>query len=329
MFGEHRRRRQGRAFALRELIVILIVVASIILIMAPGPIQLAPRQAQSITCADHLGRISQAVAFCFGENNEYGPSWDDGNQTSFMLTWTDLLYDMGYLPSTGYQLCPADEHPDLPTEMRAMQWGFRFVDHFGVNEPIKYGVRTSYALNAIMNWNFVQDRFEDASRQVYALDGWWSWHANLNAAWALYEQVTGDPPPDPVGWPHWEGTMHGWRHGIDQSANVLYLDGHVALLTPNVPDDPNGLLTDTIDTMESFTWLPGERDVRYDWDYYHGEVEEYQGRRPYYMDPDEGTYKTILNGVRVPIDFPEELNCSWRTVNDAWLRLPNDPSERR
>jgi prepilin-type processing-associated H-X9-DG protein len=320
-----------RAFALRELIVIVAMLAAVILIMAPGPIQLQHRSAQLITCGDHLGRISQAVASCFAENNGYGPSWDDGEGPSghitFMLTWTDLLYDMGYVPDLRSQLCPVDEHPDMPTETRGTAWSFRFVDHFGVNEPIKRGVRTSYALNAIMSRNFSQDKFEDASRQVYAMDGWWSWIGNLNAAWALFEQVTGNPPPSPVDYPHWEGTMHGWRHGIDLSANVLYLDGHVALLTPNVPDDPNGLLTDTIDTMESFTWLPGERDIRYDWDYYQGEVAEYQGRRPYYCDPEEGTYKYV-DGLLMPIDYPEELNCAWRTFHDAWRILPNEPADR-
>ena len=322
-------RRLTRAFTLKDLLVTVSMLALLALVVAPGPLQLQRREAQLITCADQLGRISQAVAACFTENNGYGPSWDDGSLTSFMLTWTDLLYDAGYLANARHQLCPADEHPDMPTEMRGAEWRFYFVDHFGVNEPIKFGVRTSYALNAIMSWNFAQDKFEDASRQVYAMDGWWSWHANLNAAWALYEQVTGDPPPNPVHWPHWEGTMHGWRHGIDLSANILYLDGHVALLTPNVPDDYEGLLTDTVDTMQSFTWLPGERNIRFDFDEYQGEVEEYQGLRPYFVDPEEGTYKIILDSVEVPIDYPEELNCAWRTVNEAWLRLPNDPLDRR
>jgi prepilin-type processing-associated H-X9-DG protein len=308
------------------------MVASIALIMAPGPVQLQPSFAQALDCTARLGRISQAVAFCFAENNGYGPSWDDGEtptgHNNFMLTWTDLLYDKGYLPSTRDQLCPVDEHPDMPAELRAYEWRFYFVDYFGVNEPVKRGVRTSYALNAIMSYNFSQDKFEDASRQVYAMDGWWTWHANLNAAWALFEQVTGDPPPSPLLWPHWEGTLHGWRHGSDLSANILYLDGHVALLTPNVPEDPNDLLTETIDTMESFTWLPGERDIRFDFDTYEGEVAEYQGLRPYFTNPDEGTYKYV-DGLLMPIDYPEELNCAWRTVNQAWLRLPNDPRDRR
>jgi len=277
---------------------------------------------------DQLGRISEAVAMCFAENNDYGPTWDDGSEAYFMLTWTDLLYDAGYLPYLRIQVCPADNRPDFAEERRGREWRFYFVERMGVHDPIKYGTRSSYALNSQMSHNFLQDRFEDASRQVYAMDGWWSWMANLNAAWALYERVTGEPPPDPVDWPHWEGTMHGWRHGPDLSANVLYLDGHVAQLTPIVPDDPNDLLTGTVDTMQSFTWLPGERNLRFDWSPYEGEVEEYQGRVPYWTNPAEGTFKYVLS-AQMPIDYPEELSCAWRTANWAWITLPNDQRYRR
>ncbi len=321
---------RGRAFTLTELVVTVVMLVLLVLLVAPGPPRCQP--ARVATCSDNLGRISQAVAMCFEENNEYGPTWDDGETSqghiSYMLTWTDLLYDAGYLSHLQPQVCPADGRPDFATERRGVEWRFRFVDRIGAHDPINWGTRTSYALNSHMSFNFLQDRFDDPSRQVYAMDGWWSWMANLNAAWALYEQVTGDPPPDPVEWPHWEGTMHGWRHGTDLSANVLYLDGHVASLTPIVPDDPNGLLTDTVDTMQVFTWLPGERDVRFDFESYRGEIEEYQGRRPYWWNPEEGTYKYV-DQVRMPIDYPEELSCAWRTVNDAWIVLPNDPNRRR
>jgi prepilin-type processing-associated H-X9-DG protein/prepilin-type N-terminal cleavage/methylation domain-containing protein len=321
-------RRLTRAFTLRELLVTVSVLALLALIVAPGPLQLQRREAQLVTCADRLGRISQAVAACFAENNGYGPTFDDGDQAGFMLTWTDLLYDMGYLPRLGYQLCPADERPDFVAEEHGSAWHFYFVDHFGVNEPIRHGVRTSYALNFQMATNFAEDKFEDASRQVYAIDGWWSWFACLNAAWVLYEQVTGEPPPSPLYYPIDLGTMVGWRHGAELSANVLYVDGHVAPLTPIVPDDAEGLLTDTVDTMLSFTWLPGERDIRPLGAPYQGELEEYWGLRPYWTDPEEGTYKRVQN-LLVPIGFPEELSCSWRTFNSAWLKLPNDPRDRR
>ena len=321
---------RSRAFTIRELLVTVSMMLLIVLVVAPGPMQMKARYAQPITCMDNMNRISRAVAMCYKENNGYGPSTDDGNLTSFMFSWTDLLYDLDYLPNVSYQWCPADEHPDFPTEARASEWWFYFVDRFGVNEPIKTGVRTSYAINNVMARNFKQDRFEDASRQVYAMDGWWTWHANMNAAWVLYEEVMGEEPPSPVIWPHWEGTMSGWRHGLDHSANVLYRDGHVALLTPNVPEDPNDLLTDTVDTMESFTWLPGERNTRYDFNNYQGTVEEYVGWRPFFLDPDEGTYRELETiGSTVPIDYPSELNCAWRTVNDAWLKLPSSPCQRR
>jgi len=326
MLRDGRSSQMQKAFTLTELVVITVLLAVLVLVLAPGPVRVQP--AQTSTCSAQLGRIGQAVAACFTEHNGYGPTWDDGTYTSWMLTWTDLLYDEGYIGLLDGHMCPADRRPDFAAECRGEEWRFMFVNRIGVNDPIKYGVRTSYALNAIMSWNFAEDKFDDASRQIYAMDGWWSWCANLNAAWALYEQVTGDPPPNPVHYPHWEGTMHGWRHGADFSANVLYLDGHVARLTPNVPDDPNGLLTDTIDTFQSFTWLPGERDIRYDFDSYQGEVEEYLGRRPFFVNPPEGTYKLVA-GAKMPIDFPEELSCGWRTENDAWIKLPNEGRDRR
>jgi prepilin-type processing-associated H-X9-DG protein len=328
MFRNQKQRFVARGFTLRELLVTAPLVMLLVLMIAGRPI----RQAlEPVECAARLGGIGQAVAACFAEHNDYGPTHDDGEgpfgHTVYMFTWTDLLYDAGYLVGPRYHWCPLDRHPDYPPRLRGTAWNFRFVDHFGVNEPPKRGVRTSYALNFTMSMNFKQDRFEDAARQVYAMDGWWSWLGNLNAAWVLYEEVMGEPPPHPVDWPHWAATMQGWRHGLDHSANVLFVDGHVALLTPNVPDDLEGLLNDTVDTMQVFTWLPGERNLRLPQDPYEGEVPEYEGRRPYWVFPEEGTYKDVA-GTLLPIDYPEELSCNWRTANDAWVKLPSDPEDR-
>jgi prepilin-type processing-associated H-X9-DG protein len=309
------------------LIVTVAVVAFLILLIAPGS-RLAAAQKRRITCADQLRRISRGVAACFAENDGFGPTYDDGAYTRWMFTWTDLLFDTGYISFPRQVLCPSDARPDVPAEARGEAWGFRFVDVFGVQEPIKYGVRTSYALNIHMSRNFAEDRFDDASRQVYAIDGWWSFVGNLNAAWVYYEHVTGDPPPDPVNWPHWEATIAAWRHGVELSANALYLDGHVAPITPIVPEDMDQLLEGTVDTMASFTWLPGELNLRFDFHPYRGQVEEYAGRRPYALDPDPGTFKDVA-GATMPIDYPEYLSCSWRTVNRAWAKLPSAPRDRR
>ena len=321
----------ARAFTIWELLVTVSMMLLIVLVVAPGPMQMKARYAQPITCMDNMNRISRAVAMCYRDYNGYGPSADDGACTSFMFTWADALYDLDYLTNIADQWCPADEHPDYVAEERGTEWCFYFVDHFGVREPIKRGTRTSYAINRLMSLNFKQDRFEDASRQVYAMDGWWSWHANLNAAWVLYEEVMGEPPPELPDDLSWRGAMHGWRHGLDHSANVLYCDGHVSLLTPNVPEDLEGLLNDTVDTMESFTWLPGERNMRGSGSVYQGSVEEYIGLQPFFVEPDEGTYRMLNAGNEavVPIDYPAELNCGWRTLNQAWRTLPNDLRMRR
>lgn len=271
------------------------------------------------------------MAACFAENNGYGPTWDDGGSLPStglrcMLTWTDVLYDLGYVVKPRIQLCPNDERPDEVAEARGEEWDFHFVDTFGVGEPVRFGVRTSYALNALMHHNFPQDKFADASRQVYVIDGWWSWFGSLNACWLMRVNVWGSAPAGPVAWPHWQATMVGWRHGPDFSTNALYLDGHVALITPLVPQNQGELLR-TVDTMESFTWLPGESTIRYDWDSYSGVVPEYQGRVPYWTDPEPGTFKQTPDGV-MPIDYPEFLGCRWRTVNQAWVNLPADPANR-
>ena len=97
------------AFTIREWLVTVSTMLLIVLVVAPGPMQMKASYAQPITCMDNMNRISRAVAMCYKENNGYGPSTDDGNLTSFMLTWADVLYDMDYLSNVSYQWCPADQ----------------------------------------------------------------------------------------------------------------------------------------------------------------------------------------------------------------------------
>jgi prepilin-type processing-associated H-X9-DG protein len=199
------------------------------------------------------------------------------------------------------------------------------VRDIGIRDKKRWGVRTSYALNAIMHWNEKRDRHVDASRQVYAIDGWWSWFGNLNAQW-----VALGGSGDPLVTPHWEGTMVGWRHTFEYAANAVFLDGHVTRLVPNLgglrmpssPDNPDR----TVDTTKYFTWLPGERTTRFDFDPYRGEIEEFEGRSPYYLqnpeDPD-GTHG------HTPAGFPlEDLSVSYKTRFNLWREYGNEARER-
>ncbi|MBU0640556.1 MAG: hypothetical protein KKB50_16975 [Planctomycetes bacterium] len=313
-------RRTARAFTLTELMVLL--SAGALLATVFGPVPHAVRiEDQRRKCAQNLHEIGVGVAACYFDNNDYGPTWDDGEIVQNMLNWTDVLHDLDYVPRNRARLCPNDEHPDPVTLARAEYWDYLFDDNFGDSEPPVRGVRTSYAINVHMHHNFKEDRFLDASRQVYAIDGWWCWFGSLNAAWLFFEHVTGNPPPDPVSFPNEHGTMVGWRHGADYAANALYRDGHVRAIVPQVPSDPYELLYETVDTMQSFTWLPGERPIRRIDDEYRGEVPAYQGMHPYWTNPLD--WKSVA-GQDMPPDYPEALSCAWRTVTQSWVRFPND-----
>ena len=321
-----------RGFTLIELLVVVAIITLLISILLPS-LGRAKEQARQAKCGVNLHSIGQARTTCDVANKGFGPTWDDGSETGFMLTWVDILYDEGFLADTDAGLCPTDERPDEPMEARGYDWDFFFVNGaFGLQHEIKRGVRTSYALNGVMSWNDPRDRHVDTTRQVYAIDGWWCWFGSLNAQWI----ATGGSGGPPVSYPNWEGTMVGWRHMMELAANALFMDGHVQRIVPNLsgfvanpgPDNPDR----TVDTTRYFTWLPGEKTTRFDYSAYDGEIEEFRGRTPYYLsnpvhpldDSDNPTFGHAPPGYPIM-----KLSCSYKTRNGLWKRMPNDVRGRR
>jgi prepilin-type processing-associated H-X9-DG protein len=243
----------------------------------------------------------------------------------------DVLFDEGYLDDWKAGICPVDERPDEISEIRGADWRFWFVREMGVDDEPRRGVRTSFGLNGVMNYNNLRDRYPDASRQVYAMDGWWTWFGDLNAYW-----LASGGEGDPTYTPHYEGTMVAWRHTMEYTANALMCDGHVARIVPNlagfVQGDPINNPDRTVDTTRHFTWLPGERTTRNLWDYYQGEIAEYQGQYPAFTENpvDETGY------FNFPHAYPLEDLCAryktWRWAVEGknwWHKLPNRPGSRR
>jgi prepilin-type N-terminal cleavage/methylation domain-containing protein/prepilin-type processing-associated H-X9-DG protein len=325
---------RGRAFTLIELLVVVAIIALLISILLPS-LQRAKEQARMAKCAANLRSIGQAVETCRTEHNGYGPMWDDGECSApdghviMMVTWVDVLWEEGFVDDWHIGICPTDKRPDIPTEIRAHRdhWNYKFSEDFGLRLPRRHGVRTSYALSGVAHLNNPKNNYPDTARQVYAIDGWWTWFGSLNAMWVASGGEYGQY--DPVGWPRYDATMVGWRH-MEYAANTLFYDGHVRPIVPNLAgfvypstlDNPDR----TVDTTRSFMFLPGERTDRETWGVYYGEVDAWHGKSP------ETGGKEIeeANGMTVPADYPEEDLCpNVKTVRRLWKKLPADPRYRR
>lgn len=311
------------AFTLIELLVVVAIIALLISILLPS-LNGAREQAKKVACLANLHGIGQGVKACETETDGYGPTWDDGHpagmpQQNFMYTWVDALFDRNYLGDEASGLCPSDERPDEMANIRGTAWQFYFVNQRGVGEVPKPGIRTSFALNGIMNFNWKEDRYEpDATRQIYAIDGWWTWFGSFNAAWLMGPAVGWNR--DPMVFPHWQGTMVGWRHGKDFAANTLFVDGHAATVVPHVPRDVRELRDKTVDTLKAFTWLPGESPLRMVESAYNGEVQEWRGRRPKFYE----------KNYEYPPNYPGEVVQVTRiTELRAWQKLPSAQNDRR
>jgi prepilin-type N-terminal cleavage/methylation domain-containing protein len=348
--AKHTQRSVG--FTLIELLVVVAIIALLVSILLPA-LGTAREQARITRCGTALSQIGIAFQACETENNGFGPTWDDGEcspqingSVEWMLTWVDVLYDLDYLDDPKAAICPTDRRPDEICEYLARGAGGvgrprKFVRNMGMGEQERYGVRTSYALNGILHFDFPQDRDADASRQVRAIDGWWTWFGSLNAAYVLAPKIGINPPPNPLWFPGGFASSHvGWRHR-DYGAQTLYRDGHVRFLKPRIPTSIEDLLWRTVDTTISFTWLPGENPSRNYRDAYNQDPSYPYGIQQYMQSPDpilpefvtawnSGGYKLLGgNNNYHPFGFPEELSAAWRTDNDAWRKLPNDPQGRK
>jgi len=319
--------RRDCGFTLIELLVVVGIIALLISILLPS-VRNAREQARMAACGVNLRSIGQAVTTCGIENRGYGPTWDDGEgpqgHTPFALTWVDVLFEEGFVDDWHVQICPTDQRPDDPMWAIGKEWVFYFVEEMGRGQEPRPGMRTSYALSLVMHCNNRMDKFEDATRQVYAIDGWWSWFGGLNAQWLATGGIH-----DVVYWKSWENNHVGWRHGSDYSANAIFVDGHVERISPNLrgyvesptPTNPDR----TVDTMKYFTWLPGERSDRFSTDPYRGQVREYRGRIPAWVRENvsypEGSF---------PHDFPrQDLCASTKTHEKLWKKLPWKWRKRR
>jgi prepilin-type N-terminal cleavage/methylation domain-containing protein len=255
MGSSHERSGSAGGFTLIELLVVIAVIAILAALLLPA-LQSAKESGRSAVCMSNLREIADALHQYHISVEEF-PCWDYNNWTGGgrLTSWCDFLMgsdsdivnefrNIGLHPSTyvdnaGVFMCPSDDpHPSQVNEDRASAWGF---------EPFRYsyGIAVPAANHdADMIWQ--GHEAENASAQVLASDGHWSWQQNFS-----HEYVYGKAWNNPA----WYSSTVAFRHREGLAANFVTWAGNVIRRSYTQMEDTGSNSTSTQDLFFSH---PGE-----------------------------------------------------------------------
>jgi prepilin-type N-terminal cleavage/methylation domain-containing protein len=211
-----------KAFTLVELLVVVAVICILLAILLPA-IAMVREKARQAKCISNLRQAGVALSMyyngwqrypytCVHPGDLHENPWEENLLGDRMYgDYRDLGFRncQRYVDNRLVFVCPSDNpHPSVTLRERQEQWGRIFEFGYSMNGHISSGLNGGFGILSLS---------KDASGQVLAVDGGWSFAINFSGHYL-----------DGGGWdsPHWCSNMVTYRHMNHSSVTVVCRDGH-------------------------------------------------------------------------------------------------------
>lgn len=244
------RKDRTRGFTLIELLVVVAIIVTLISILLPS-LGRARRQAKDVVCTTNLRQIGTILRIYSDEYNQYLPfgyipTWPQSTDWGWMLRGyitgnSGTTYADGNKGDTKMLLCPSASipgngtnhyscHPVMMPQQNATYGTVVAKSPYKMSRAI----RTDKILLVADGVQRMLPDGTGATATLYRLHGWSGPYLNNPDQWYYDENRTDNGTLlnfASNGDGAWVGGQIRWRHGEDNKAGVVFLDGHAELCT--------------------------------------------------------------------------------------------------